>query len=57
MLKEIEVNQVSVDTLSDKTLGMIKAAEEIVMIPFEDERIMRWAMYLDELGIRAELMI
>ena len=57
MLKNIEINQVSVDTLSDKTLEMIKAAEEIVMIPFEDERIMRWAMYLDELGIRAELLI
>ena len=57
MLKEIEVTPVSVDTLSDKTLGMIKAIEEIVLIPFEDERLAQWAMYLDELGIRAELLI
>ena len=57
MLKEMEVNPVSVDTLSDKTLEMIKAAEEIVLIPFEDERLAQWAIYLDELGIRAELLI
>ena len=57
MLKEMEVNPVSVDTLSDKTLEMIKAAEEIVLIPFEDERLVQWAIYLDELGIRAELLI
>ena len=57
MIEYTEVNPATVETLSTKTLGMIKEIEEIVMIPFEDERIARWAMYLDELGIRAELLI
>mgnify|MGYP003630227831 FL=1 len=57
MIEYTEVNPATVEVLSTKTLGMIKEVEEIVMIPSEDERIARWAMYLDDLGIKAELLI
>ena len=57
MTEYIEVNPVAVETLNKKTLEIIKAAEEIVMIPFEDERVIRWATFLDELGIKAELLV
>jgi|TARA_R110000823_G_scaffold112240_3_gene233937 hypothetical protein len=53
----IEVNPVAVETLNTKTLEIIKAAEEIVMIPHEDERVICWATFLDELGIKAELLV
>tara|TARA_R110002126_G_C10361291_1_gene492574 strand:- start:56 stop:223 length:168 start_codon:yes stop_codon:yes gene_type:complete len=55
MLESKEIGQPTKEVLD--SLEMIKKIEEIVMIPFEDERIARWAMYLDELGIRAELLI
>jgi|TARA_B110000908_G_C9880193_1_gene282234 hypothetical protein len=57
VIEYTEVNPATVEVLSTKTLGMIKEVEEIVMIPSEDERISRWAMYLDDLGIKAELLI
>ena len=55
MLKSKEIGQPTKEVLDN--LGMIKKLEEIILIPFEDERLARWAMYLDELGIRAELLI
>ena len=57
MTEYIEVNPVAVETLNTKTLEIIKAAEEIVMIPHEDERVICWATFLDELGIKAELLV
>ena len=55
MLESKEIGQPTKEVLD--SLEMIKKIEEIVMIPFEDERIARWAIYLDELGIKAELLI
>ena len=46
--------------LTEEVLDSLKAVKEIeaiVMIPLEDERLAQWAMYLDKLGIKAELLI
>ena len=55
MLESKEFGQPTSEVLD--SLGMIKKIEEIILIPFEDERLAQWAMYLDKLGIRAELLI
>jgi len=57
VFKDIEEKTTAMQVLSTTVLEIIKTAEEIVLMPMEDERLVAWALFLDELGIKPELLI
>ena len=57
MFKDIEEKTTAMQVLSTTVLEIIKAAEDVVLIPSEDERLEAWADYLDDLGIKPELLV